>query len=272
MLGLWLRDGSEVAIGVFDAWIRPWVYSRGGTPPDNGAPPSAGGWTLSAPSLPSMNETQIEVLSAWAAPGSDSLWLTIGTYNAKTSTSGLLRLRQSPSTTFELALGPVSSCWPGCNRMMSVHGASASDVWAVGANGTTMRIGSADTEIPNITLYDSRTWNTLNGVWAESSSVAWAVGAGGTIRRYAGQGLDWEIVPNVPTSVDLNAIWGTSPSDIWVVGDAGVVLHYDGAAWSRVKVGGLAARRPDLTAVWSAGPGHVWVGGRGVVLSLGGKQ
>ena len=61
-------------------------------------------------------------------------------------------------------------------------------------------------------------------------------------------------------------------TDVWAVGDEGVVLRYDGKSWSRVKVAGLGAERPNLTAVWVAAGGHVWVGGEGVVLSLRGKQ
>ena len=60
-------------------------------------------------------------------------------------------------------------------------------------------------------------------------------------------------------------------ADVWVAGNAGVVLHYDGQTWSRVKIAGLGARRPDLFALWSPAPGRIWVGGYGIVLALGGK-
>jgi hypothetical protein len=272
ILGLWLRDGSEIATGVFASDGRPWIYSRGGTPPEGSEPPSPDGWTSSAPSVPDTYEKNVRNASAWSAPGAEWLWLAMGTHNYQdTSTSGLVRLRQGPSTVFEIAPGPASSCLPGCNQMNGVHGASANDVWAVGAGGTTIRVTDAESDTPSATLYDSRTLNTLHAVWAASASDVWSVGAGGTVRRYTGQGLRWDVVPNVPTSVDLHAIGGSSSSDVWVVGDAGVVLHYDGKSWSRVKVAGIGARRPNLTAVWCSAPGRVWVGGQGVMLSLGGK-
>ena len=274
MLGLWLREGSEVASGVPDSEVaRPWIYSRGGTAPAGGAPPSPDGWTRSAPSWPPGYDRQIRVVSAWAAPGAEWLWLTTSRLDnfVPTTSSGLVRLRQRASTQFEIEAGPATPCVPGCNRMNAVYGASADDVWAVGTRGATIRISGADGDAPAGALYDSRSFETLNGVWAASASDVWSVGARGTVRRWKGQGLDWDVVPGVPTSVDLNAISGTSSSDVWVVGDEGVALHYDGTKWSRVKIAGLGARRPLLTAVWCPAPGRVLVGGQGVMLSLGGK-
>ena len=185
--------------------------------------------------------------------------------------SGLVRLRAADPSTFSLGLGPESACTPGCNWMNGVHGASATDLWAVGASGTTIRITDAESDAPKATLYDSRTSNALNAVWAASPSDAWSVGASGTLRHYVGEPFVWATVSDSPTTADLNAVWGSSPSDVWAVGDAGVVLHYDGKGWSRIKVAGLGGRRPKLTAVWVPKQGHVWIGGQGVFLSLGGK-
>ncbi len=273
MLGLWLRDGSEVATGVSDPDVmRPWIYSRGGTAPEGGSAPSPDGWTLSAPSWPLGYDTQTRIVSARAVPGAEWLWLTTSMLSIiDTTSSGLVRLRQGASTQFEIEAGPTTPCTPGCNHMSAVHGASANDLWAVGARGTTIRITEADGDAPSGTLYDSRSFETLNGVWAASATDVWSVGAHGTVRRWKGQGLDWDVVADVPTTVDLNAISGTSSTDVWVVGDGGVVLHYDGTKWSRMKIAGVGARRPLLTTVWCPAPGRVLVGGQGVMLSLGGK-
>ncbi|MBN9161999.1 MAG: hypothetical protein J0I07_13630 [Myxococcales bacterium] len=158
-----------------------------------------------------------------------------------------------------------------CGDMMSIHGSSANDLWAVGNGGAAVRITEAESNAPTILAFNTQTLSTLHGVWAASESEAWAVGAQGLVRHYSGHPVLWDIVSDVPTNEDLFAVWGSSPSDVWVVGDAATVLHYDGVTWSRVKIASLGARRPKLTAVWVPSPGHVWIGGQGVLLSLGGK-
>ena len=263
---IWLRDSEEVAFGRLDV-----LYSRGGALPDAGAP-SAGGWaprTIDA-FPPEWHYLPVRVTAAWAPPGAEWLWMATDPAYAY---RGLWRLRVTPSGTYELAVGASTDlclAFSAC-EVTSLHGSSASELWAVGLTGTTVRITDAQSGSPSTKVFNSRTWNALGGVWEASASDAWAVGAAGTIRHYTGDALFWEVVNDVPTTENLNAIWGTSSSDIWVVGDNAVILHYDGKTWSRVKVARLGARRPDLTTVWAAAPGHVWVGGEGVVLSLGGK-
>ncbi len=275
MRALWLRDSEEVAFGTLDR-----IYARGLDGPDAGAA-SAGGWTLHEPTAPAdytsnaaygTSHSLLRFESAWSAPGSESLWCaTRATEPGKSS--GLWRLRRSTSSTFAIDVGvaPAICKTLPCSQMKAIHGASANELWAVGIAGATVHVTNAESDTPSVKAFDSRTWDALHGVWAASASEAWAVGALGTIRHYTGDPLYWDVVSDVPTTEHLNAVWGSSASDVWAVGDAGVVLHYDGKAWSRVKVAGLGARRPDLSTVWAAGPGHVWIGGHGVILSLGGK-
>ncbi|AKU94240.1 hypothetical protein AKJ09_00904 [Labilithrix luteola] len=156
--------------------------------------------------------------------------------------------------------------------MLAVHGASSDSVWAVGMGGGIVHVTGADGDNPVVTAHNSRSFDALSGVWAASDTDVWAVGVRGQMRHYRGDSVLWDVVADVPTSVDLHAVWGSSPKDVWAVGDGAVVLHYDGTSWSRVKIAGFGKRRPNLTTVWLAGPGHVWVGGKGVVLSLGGKS
>jgi hypothetical protein len=273
LLGMWLRDTTEIAVGRTESVTGALrLFARGPGAPEESEPPTGDGWrTFYTPLPPESGWNDFNVVSAYAAPGSDSLWAVMTTSQSDTPHSGLVRLRASAPSTFSLGLGPGSACTPGCNWMNGVHGASAADLWAVGASGTTIRITDAESDAPKATLYDSRTSNSLNAVWAASPSDAWSVGAAGTLRHYVGEPFVWATVPASPTTADLNAVWGSSPSDVWAVGDAGVVLHYDGTSWSRVKVAGLGGRRPKLTAVWVPEPGHVWIGGQGVILSLGGK-
>jgi hypothetical protein len=268
MRALWLRDSAEVSFGAVEQ-----VFARGLDVVDAGSEPSAGGWTVHRSLTPPMfRSNDMQLASAWAAPGAESLWVAARAWRTGWTT-GLWRLRLLPSSKFEVSYGvPPQVCVTlPCSELTSIHGASANELWAVGLTGATIRITDAESDTPTLEAFNSQTWDALHGVWAASASEAWSVGALGTIRHYTGHSLLWDIVADVPTNEDLNGVWGSSPSDVWAVGNAGVVLHFDGKSWSRVKVAGLGARRPNLTAVWVAAPGHVWIAGQGVILSLGGK-
>jgi len=254
---LWLRGSGEVAFGSFQQ-----IYTRGAGDAD--AAVSAGGW--SARDMPRAPDDFGFVLRAsWGAPGSESLWLA--------TDSTMWRMSVSPESTFEILPGlPSGACGAiQCNQILAIHGASAKTIWAVGEHGTALRITDADADEPVATPLNSLTHVGLSGVWAASDTDVWAVGGTGTIRHYTGDAVQWEVVPNVPTTENLNAVWGTSSSDVWVAGNGALVLHFDGTSWSRVKIAGLGARRPDLHTIWSSGPGKVWIGGYGVLLALGGN-
>lgn len=258
---LWLGPDYEVGIEGLKQ-----IYSRGLVDP----PDAGGDWTDNGAlniAAPRINPASLTVTSGWASPGEGWFWLSTGPLtNAATTPSGLIRVRVGDPGSFT---GEIAATTTG--TLNDLHGASADDFWAVGMNGTAVRVTGASGDSPSIKAYDSQTRNALYGVWAASASDVWAVGFDGTIRHYTGDPLRWEIVSDVPAGAHLNAVWGSSSSDIWAVGQDAVVLHYDGTRWSRVKIAGLGERRPDLVTVWTAGPGHVWIGGHGVVLSLGGK-
>lgn len=262
---LWLPGAGEIAFRSLET-----VYARGldagdAGSSDAGAAVSAGGWSLREVAPTASLGGHLEPV--WAVPGADSLWVATGTR--------VWRLDLTGGSTFEGAQSISSSVCGArsCGSPRSLHGLSANTVslWVVGDLGLAIRVTDADGPSPAVTSLNAQTWDGLTGVWAASDTDVWAVGGTGTIRHYTGDGLRWDVVSDVPTVERLNAVWGTSPSDVWAVGNAGVVLHYDGIRWSRVKVAGLGARRPDLYTVWSPGAGYVWIGGYGVVLGLGGK-
>jgi hypothetical protein len=273
MKGLWLRDSEEIALVSLSS-----IYTRG-LDASAGTPPSADGWTVRGmPSGPfEIYMSANRITGAWTAP--DAEWLFFTTLETPPprgpgSVNGIWRLRVSPTTNaLEItnAVPPNTCATLPCKQVMSIHGAAADDVWAVGFTGSVVHITDAQSAQPKAVAFDSQTWASLNGVWAASTNDVWAVGGGGVIRHYTGQPTSWDIVANVPATETLNAVWGSSASDVWAVGDGATVLHYDGTSWSRVKVAGLGDRRPDLYSVWTPAPGHVWVGGDGVILSLGGK-
>lgn len=261
-----LLDSSELAFRTWNSYL-----SRGASAGVADAGPSRDGWSVqplpAAP--PNWNLSGAMLTAVWAA-GEDELW--VGGDGGRVA-CGLWRLRRTAFSTFTLSESmPTSTCLTGgFTEIHGLHGASPDALWAVGGRGAAVRIEGAAGANPTLRAYNSLTVNALRGVWAASDSEAWAVGAAGTIRHYNGDPVFWEVIDDVPTNETLNGVWGTSASDIWAVGNAGVVLHYDGARWIRMKVAGLAELRPDLYSVWSPAPGHVWIGGRGVLLSLGGK-
>ncbi|AKU99667.1 hypothetical protein AKJ09_06331 [Labilithrix luteola] len=271
IFALWLRDSGEVAIA---AMTTLYLHGLAG-----GADASAGGWTTpDAPSTPSdYRGASMTLMSTFAAPGAEWMWCATRSEDADPAmrTSGLWRLRRTADGNFEIGVGIApATCrftYP-CSQMTSVHGLTPNELWAVGSSGAAIHLVDADGEIPTAEPFNTQTMNALNGVWVAPNGEVWAVGAQGTIRHHHGDSRVWDVVADVPTSVDLNAVWGTSTSDIWAVGSKGVVLHYDGAGWSRVAVAGLGQRRPNLTSVWTASPGRVWVAGQGVLLSVGGHS
>lgn len=256
---LWLQASGEISFGSIQR-----IYGRGLGGGAADAAVSPGGWSLrEVPALP--DDFGMRLRGGWAPPGADTMWLATETT--------LWRLRMTPESKLEVVSGISSAACSAmpCNVVLSIHGASAKTIWAVGDFGAALRITNADGDEPAASQLNSMTNVGLTGVWAASDDDVWAVGGSGTIRHYTGDPIQWNVVTDVPTTESLNAVWGTSSSDVWVAGNNGVVLHYDGKTWSRVKIAGLGQRRPHLYSIWSSGPGHVWIGGYGVVLALGGK-
>ena len=132
----------------------------------------------------------------------------------------------------------------------SVWGASTSDVFAVGRNGT-------------IIHYDGARWNAmtsgvtghLRSVWGSSSSNVFAVGIKGTILHF--DGASWTKMSS-PSTDWLYGVWGTAASDVWAVGDQRI-LRYDGSGWTSSYSGPEALR-----AVWGSASSDIWaVGDKG---------
>ncbi len=258
---LWLRNDEAVGITSF---TELYAHGLGPSPdPDSGA----NDWTVRGPLSPPINLAAQTIMSGWASPGSDSFWMvSVPPVPTTRNKPAVLRLRATGSGALGGAV--VTS---GIATFLSVHGASADELWAVGVGGATYRVSGASGNSPTLQAYDSQTRNALYGVWAASPSEAWSVGFAGTIRHYTGDPMRWDVVPGISEEFQLSAVWGTSPSDVWAVGKNAVVLHYDGTQWTRVTIGGLGSRRPNLSTVWASDAKHVWIGGEGVVLSFGGK-
>lgn len=119
--------------------------------------------------------------------------------------------------------------------LLSVWGASETDVWVVGARATLA--GG-----PTVLHYDGATWTRPDP--AQSALDLWIVfgvpggdvffgGSDGTILRYRAGAFEKMTTPRTGT---IFGMWGTSATDLWAVGDGGaaggIVWHYDGTAWT----------------------------------------
>jgi hypothetical protein len=150
----------------------------------------------------------------------------------------------------EVSVDENSSLYPSA---LGIWGASASDVWVVGANGVIVHWdGTSMVGMP------SGSAMTLRGVWGASSADVWAVGDGATILHW--DGLSWSKATGFTrasiTTDSLTAVWSNGPDDAWAVGSGGTTLHWNGSAWSMEK-----KLRFAPSGVWGGGPNDVWVVG-----------
>jgi hypothetical protein len=137
------------------------------------------------------------------------------------------------------------------NWLKGVWGSSATDVYAVGENGTILHYGGSEWSKMN-----SMTIEHLYAVWGTSGANIYAVGAAGTILHF--NGVLWSDEIQSGTTNNLRAIWGSGTNDIYVVGDKGTILHYDGSNWSSMDSGTTAW----LLGVWGTSDKNLYaVGG-----------
>lgn len=154
--------------------------------------------------------------------------------------------------------------------VMSVWGAAADDVWAVG--------GQLDAGA--VWRYDGAAWSRV-GVpdgplinWVHGcGDVLWMVGNDGRALRRVGQG-PFEPV-DTGEAQDLWGVWCAAPDRAWAVGGDAVatdapadpvIIAWDGARWSRPPAPTLDRESRAWFKVWGSGPDDVIaVGARGTI-------
>jgi len=138
-----------------------------------------------------------------------------------------------------------------------VAAVSPTDVWAVGAVGTTIA-GYGSITVGLIEHYDGRVWcavdthdwtgNFLYAVAALSARDVWAVGD--QIEHWDGRA--WTVVPSAPTiegsPMSLSA---SSPSNVWA-SNGGFVERWDGRHWQGVPLPIQDRVSPGSVATFSA--------------------
>ena len=114
------------------------------------------------------------------------------------------------------------------NDLYAVWGTSATNVFAVGQNGTILH-------------YDGLAWTAMNSstsedlyaVWGTSATNVFAAGRHGTILHY--NSVSWESMIGI--GYTLSAIWGISDTNVFAVGQRGIILNYNDTMWKSTASG-----------------------------------
>ena len=110
--------------------------------------------------------------------------------------------------------------------LYGVWASSATDAWAVGANGVVRRYTGDPVAWEVVT--DVPTTEDLHAVWGSSSSDVWVVGGAGTVLHYDGKAWSRVKVAGLGgRRPKLTAVWLASPGRVWI-GGQGVVLSLGG--------------------------------------------
>ena len=179
-----------------------------------------------------------------------------------------------------------------------IWGSSATDVFAVGGQGTivhwdgfTWRRQASPTDDALLDLtgfgpdrvyavgvdaalaYDGTKWTMMPGdlsaaelwsIWGPSPAEMFAVGQNGVAIRW--DGARWNRM-TTPTAFVLFGLWGTASNDVFAVGIRGTVLHYDGTSWNPTPVPSQA----DFFAIAGTSRSNIMVvGNGGAVMSHNG--
>lgn len=153
----------------------------------------------------------------------------------------------------------LNDFYAGQGELFGMSGISASDMFAVGADGLIQRYdGSAWHAM------DSGTKTVLHGVWGSSGSDVYAVGDGGLIQHFDGSAWTTS-AGQAATRLNANDVWGLSGTDVYAVGASGLVAHYDGSAWTRLDAG----TSMQLNGVWASSSTDVFAVGNGGTIVHG---
>lgn len=140
--------------------------------------------------------------------------------------------------------------------LLSVWGASPTDVWAVGGalgnGGENVVLRFNGTQLTRVHPGGTHTWWWVAG---SSASNVWMVGEHGQAVRWDGTAF---VDHPVGLDVTLWGVWTSAQDNVWVVGGSpgggaarpnDVVFHWDGTAWTRETLPGTA-RNASLFKVW----------------------
>ncbi len=145
----------------------------------------------------------------------DDVW-AVGMFGA------IVRITNAESATPEVT--PFDS--QTFSALRGVWAASASEAWAVGAQGTIRHYRGEGVRWD--VVEDVPTNEDLNAVWGRSANDVWAVGAAGVVLHY--DGTHWTRVPIASLGSrrpELTTVWSPLPGHVWI-GGQGIVLSLGG--------------------------------------------
>jgi uncharacterized protein YjdB len=224
--------------------------------------------------------------SVWSVETSGStqrlhaVWAGSGVAYAVGAAGEVLRRSGTPATWSRVTA-------PTPEPLYGVHGLSATDVVAVGGQGTILRFNGAAWSVTSaggfsgdlyavsgstanggrrilvgssgaaqldggvVTLVSTPYAPALYAVGLEPSGTPWVAGQRGAVMR---GGASWTTLNLAPDLVD---VWSASATSALAVGEFGFVYRWNGSAWSRVS----APTTTTLKAVWMADATSAFLGG-----------
>ena len=195
-------------------------------------------------------------------------WKSIGTGAVTADLTGICGL--GSKDLFIVGTGGLALHYDGANLTVINAGTGndlngvwcgANDAFAVGNNGTLVRLGASGS--------GGNQWNhgkeSFRGVWGSGASNIFAVGDNGSVSRF--DGAAWSALIS-PTTESLRGVWGASPSDVFAVGFNGTLLRYTGGLWSKM----ISPSAKHLRTVWGTSSGDVYtVGTNATILRFDGS-
>ncbi len=146
-------------------------------------------------------------------------------------------------------------------NLQDVYFTSASEGWAVGANGVIVKTSNGGN---SWTAQTSGTTNDLRSNWFTTPDSGWAVGIGGTIKVTANGGANW-VTQTSGTTTNLTCVYFRTSQEGWVLGGNGLVRKTTNAGlnWT-AQTSGITAELRDIIFT-SASTGWI-VGANGRIL------
>jgi hypothetical protein len=181
-------------------------------------------------------------------------------------------------------------------HLYGIWGTSATNVFAVGYNGTILHYNGTSWNAMNsgttlslygiygfsptdvfiagddvaILRYNGSAWNKMttshpnflpnfNALWGATNADVWAVGTGYLRMRY--NGSTWSGSTNI-ISNNLRGVWGSSSTNVYTVGDFGTVYRYNGTSWSAdIDVTGINDLWLDFRDIWGVSANEIFLVG-----------
>jgi PKD repeat protein len=168
----------------------------------------------------------------------------------------------------QTAFGGWTNATPASSikTLNSIWGTSATNIYAVGLDGTILHYNGSDW-IPE----NSGTTNRLNAIWGSSETNIYAVGDS-VILHKTGSGTTWESVSLIDyKDPDINwtdlifvSIRGADSNHIYAGIDTGSLIYFDGTGWTSTDFPGYALQ---VSGIWPFTSSNIYLSRGGGAIS-----